>query len=149
MTARVQIWPGQWANIERERLLGVWIKLAKDEWVCIRAQLSADEKSWSMIGFHANYAVVRLLNALLAKNDNVSGTDSIIPLFQECPRFDTTLRRMKPDIDYLSEFDERLLYPSPYDDVDEKRILNAVAASERVCKAVRSSVGLSESQILI
>jgi hypothetical protein len=147
MTARVQIWPGQWANIERERLLGVWTKLAKDEWVCIRAQLSANEKSWSMIGFHANYAVVRLLNALPVKNEKISDTDFIIPLFQECLRFDSSLQQFKQDIDYLSEFDVRLLYPSH--DVDEKRILNAVAASERVCKAVTSSVGLSESQILI
>ena len=118
---------------------------SRDELRGIHAQLAAEEKPWYSIGFHANYAVVRLLKAFLVKNEDYTEADSIVRLFQECLWFDPSLQKFNQDIVYLSDFDERLCYPFPGDSVDEERILMAVAASERVSSAISLRLGLSET----
>ena len=115
-----------------------WTRSAENDWLVIRNELLAAEKPWSMIAFHAEQAAEKYLKAFLIRNgERPLRTHDLGGLLQLCAKFDNTLAVFADDCDALTEFAVDARYEDFIEYNSEPVARRAVAASERVCNAIR------------
>ncbi|HZK75606.1 MAG TPA: HEPN domain-containing protein [Candidatus Kapabacteria bacterium] len=118
-----------------------WIRSAENDWLVIRNELRAEEKPWSMIAFHAEQAAEKYLKAFLIRNgERPLRTHDLEGLLKICARFDDSLAVFAEDCDALTEFAIDARYEDFIEYNSEPVARRAVAASERVCSAIRERI---------
>jgi HEPN domain-containing protein len=118
-----------------------WIRIAEEDRTVIRNEFAAPEKVWRVIVFLAQSAAEKYLKAFLAWNGNPpERTHEMTELLKECCAFDPSLTVLITDCGHLSFFSVDSRYPEFEGIYDESSARLAVAASERICNAIRERI---------
>ena len=115
-----------------------WVTKAEEDWLCIRNELQAEQKPWSVICFHAQQAAEKYLKAfLVAHRSRPERTHDLGKLIEIGLEFDSTLDALRVDGDNLTDYAADVRYPDILAEVEETTARQAVAAAERICAAIR------------
>lgn len=114
-----------------------WLRIAEDDLTCVRNELAAVDKPWAVIAFHSDLAAEKYLKAYLAfHRKQPERTHDLSALLDEAMKFDPSLEMLLQDCSDLGYFSIDARYPGIPADYSERLGLGAVAASERICKAI-------------
>ncbi len=117
-----------------------WLRIAEEDRTAIQ-HLSASNGPWRIVVFLAQSAAEKYLKAFLTFFDaNPERTHDMNKLLAECQAFDPELREFETDCAHLSLFSVDSRYPVYEGDYDEDSAMLAVAASERICDAIRTRI---------
>jgi len=117
-----------------------WLRIAEEDRMAIRS-LSADAGPWRIVVFLASSAAEKYLKAFLAFHDrDPERTHDMNKLLIEGRTFDASLDELVSDCGHLSLFSVDSRYPEYEGDYDEVSARRAVAASDRVCMAIRERI---------
>jgi HEPN domain-containing protein len=118
-----------------------WIRIAEEDRTVIRNEFAAPEKVWRIVVFLAQSAAEKYLKAFLAFNDtDPERTHDMDELLTKCTEFDPSLKVLVEDCGNLSPFSVDARYPEFEGVYDEDSARRAVAASERICNAIRGRI---------
>ena len=116
-----------------------WVDKAKEDLLCIRNELAAAEKPWSVICFHAEQAAEKYLKAFLVANGvRPERTHDLGRLLSECAKFDPSLQGLAQDCEKLTEFAVDIRYPDIPLEAEEETGREAVKLAGQICEAVRA-----------
>ena len=117
-----------------------WVSKAEHDLRAIRAirqALSGEEPPWDVVCFHAQQAAEKMLKAFLACHEQQPPkTHDLTALLGLCRGLDATLESLGDDCDLLTDFAVESRYPADLDEPQKEDAAAAVAAAERVWKAI-------------
>ncbi len=114
-----------------------WVRIAEEDRTAIQS-LRASNGPWRIVVFLASSAAEKYLKAFLAFQDSdPDRTHDMNKLLDECRTFDPSLNEFVTDCGHLSLFSVDSRYPEYEADYDEQSARLAIAASDRICNAIR------------
>ena len=117
-----------------------WIRIAEEDKTAIE-HLRASNGPWRIVVFLASSAAEKYLKGYLAFQDcDPERTHDMNKLLVEARTFDPSLSEFVADCGHLSLFSVDSRYPEYEADYDENSALLAIAASERICNAMRDRI---------
>jgi HEPN domain-containing protein len=118
-----------------------WVRIAEEDRTVIRNEFAAVEKVWRIIVFLAQSAAEKYLKAFIAfQETEPKWTHDMGELLKVCMSFDPALSVLNADCDHLTLFSVDARYPEFEGDYDENAARLAVAASDRICDAIRERI---------
>jgi len=118
-----------------------WFRMAEIDRRCIASELAAQDKLWSVITFHAQLAAEKSLKGYIAFcSEEPKKIHNMVALLEEAMKFDSTLAMLEADCDHLGYFSVEARYPEFEGDYIEDVARDAVAASDRICNAIRERI---------
>ena len=117
----------------------LWIERAEGDRLNIRNNLQASAVPWETVCFNAQQAAEKYLKAFLVfHRRRPSRTHDLGEILNECLLFDQSLGPLRGDCNKLTDYGVSARYPVSHLQADEHMAREAVAASERVCEAIRA-----------
>lgn len=116
-----------------------WLAKAEEDWLCIRNELQAAQKPWSVLAFLSQQAAEKHLKAfLVARGHRPPRTHDLVALLEAYAQFDPSLASLRADCAMLTDYPVDIRYPDVPIEVTEQLGREAVAAAERICAAIRA-----------
>lgn len=116
-----------------------WVKKADHDLLAIRNNVSAKETPWDVVCFHAQQLVEKLLKAFLVYHGRApERTHDLVPLLTACVKLDASLNILEEDCQRLTYYAVSSRYPSDLREPDEVDGRKAIAAAERIRRAILS-----------
>ncbi len=120
-----------------------WVRMAETDRRCVTNELAATDKLWSVICFHAQLAAEKYLKAFLSfRGFEPKKIHNMVDLLNEAMKFDSSLAMLERDCDNLTYFSVEARYPEFEEDYNEDIARDAIAASDRICNAIRDRINL-------
>jgi HEPN domain-containing protein len=115
-----------------------WLDKADEDLLCIQNELAAARKPWSVICFCAQQAAEKHLKAFLVFHRvPPERTHDLTALLAACVPLEKSLASLETDCRALNSFAVDIRYPDLRPTDEETMTREAVAASERICSAIR------------
>ncbi|MFI5201806.1 MAG: HEPN domain-containing protein [Candidatus Kapaibacterium sp.] len=115
-----------------------WIRMAETDRRAVANLLAASDKLWSVITFHAQLAAEKYLKGYLAfRGQELEKIHNMVALLEKAMKFDETLELLDRDCEHLSYFSVEARYPEYEESYTESVAMDAIAASDRICTALR------------
>ena len=120
-----------------------WVAKGDEDHVAIRLLLVGPDTPWTVVSFHAQQAAEKYLKALLvAKGQVVEKTHDLGRLLELDVKLVPALATLEEDCQRLTAYAVDSRYPDVLTGDLETLAHEAVAASERICTAVRTHLPL-------
>lgn len=117
-----------------------WLRIGEEDRTALR-NLMAANGPWRIVVFLAQSAAEKFLKAFLAFQDSdPEKTHDMNKLIVEVSSFDNALLDLEEDCGHLSLFSVDSRYPEYEGEYDETAARLAVAASDRICNAIRERI---------
>lgn len=114
-----------------------WIRIAEEDRTAIQT-LRTGNGPWRIVVFLAQSAAEKYLKGFLQYHDlDPERTHDMEELLEECEKFDSSLSVLAVDCGNLSFFSVDARYPDFEGTYDEDSARRAIAASDRICNAIR------------
>jgi HEPN domain-containing protein len=116
-----------------------WLDKADEDLLCINNELAAERKPWSVICFCAQQAAEKHLKAFLVFHSVLpERTHDLTALLAASVPFEKSLATLEADCRALNSFAVDIRYPDIRPSDEESMTRQAVAASQRICSAIRN-----------
>ena len=118
-----------------------WFRMAEIDRRAVATLFASPDKLWSVITFHAQLAAEKSLKGYLAfRGKEPEKIHNMIALIEDAMNFDPTLSILERDCNNLSYFSVEARYPEFEENYTEDVARDAIAASDRICNAIRERI---------
>jgi HEPN domain-containing protein len=115
-----------------------WVRKAGEDLLDIRNNLAAQEIPWSVVCFHAQQAVEKMLKALqVAHGVQPRRTHDLLGLLEECLAQEPRVDELRAACVLLNPYSVEIRYPQPFPEPDAQEGRMAVEAAEHIVSAIR------------
>ena len=118
-----------------------WLVKADEDRLCVRNEMNAVQKPWSVICFHCQQAAEKYLKAFLVQRGvRPERTHDLAQLVAACIQVDTSLSALRAPCVKLSDFAVDVRYPGVPVDVEEQMAREAIEVAELICSTIRKKL---------
>ncbi len=118
-----------------------WIRKGDEDRLNIENNLKAEQIPWATVIFHAQQAAEKYLKALLVYfSVEPKRTHDLRSLCNACASYDPAVLEFEEDCGDLNYLSEDIRYPNIPEASEEDMGRRAVAASDRICAAIRERI---------
>lgn len=115
-----------------------WVAKAEEDWLCIRNNMAAEKRPWSVICFHCQQAVEKYLKSfLVSRGVKPERTHDLAQLIDACCQLDPTISHLRAACVKLTDYAVDIRYPGVPIEVEEQMAKEAVEIASQVCDAIR------------
>ncbi len=118
-----------------------WLVKADEDRLCVRNEMNAVQKPWSVICFHWQQAAEKYLKAFLVQRGvKPERTHDLAQLVAARTQVDASLSAPRPACVKLSDFAVDIRHPGVPVEVEEQMAKEAVEVAEQICNAIRKKL---------